>query len=235
MTRGRGGAGKPGPGKLDAGTPRVAGDAGAGGAAASGAVAGPGPWAKGSTLQATLDFVRATAGEEGEARVVARLGARDRAAVRAAGATDEVPFALADRLSRAVDAEIGGAHPGWPEASGARAIESLGVRLYGGILRKATPLAFLTQEVSLFRLYYHPGDIRPVEAEPRPDGGGRVVLRLDGFAHASPWFCRRQTGGLGRAAELAGGRRVRARHVRCALEGDAFCEWELTWAGGAAG
>jgi hypothetical protein len=194
-----------------------------------------GPWAKGSTLQATLAFVRGAAGDDGEARVLARLAARDRAAVRGAGATDEVPFALADRLSRAVDAELGAAHPDWPEVSGARAIDSLGVRLYGGILRKATPLAFLTQEVSLFRLYYHPGDIQPVEAEALPAGAGRVVLRLDGFAHASPWFCRRQSGGLARAAELAGGRRVRARHVRCALVGDAFCEWELTWSGDAAG
>ncbi len=202
-----------------------------GGPAAAGGAGGAGPWAKGSTLQATLAFVRAAAGEDAEARVVARLAARDRAAVRAAAATDEVPFALADRLSRAVEAEIGGAHPDWPEASGARAIESLGVQLYGGILRKATPLEFLTQEVSLFRLYYHPGDIRPVEAEAMPAGAGRVVLRLDGFAHGSAWFCRRQTGGLARAAELAGGRRVRARHVRCALEGDAFCEWELAWAG----
>ena len=193
-----------------------------------------GVWAKGSTLQATLAYVRAEAGAEGEAAVLARLDARDRAAVRGAAATDEVPFALADRVSRAVELELGAARPDWPEASGARAIESLGVRLYGGIVRKATPLDFLTQDVSLFRLYYHPGDIRPVEAEPRPGGAGRVVLRLDGFAHASPWFCRRQTGGLARAVELAGGRRVRARHVRCALEGDAFCEWELTWSGAGA-
>ena len=195
--------------------------------------AGAGPWAKGSTLQATLAFVASVAGEAGVARVLGRLAAGDRGTVGAAGATDEVPFALADRLSRAVDAELAADHPDWPEVSGARAIDSLGVRLYGGILRKATPLAFLTQSVSLFRLYYHPGDIQPVEAEALPGGAGRVVLRLDGFAHASAWFCRRQSGGLARATELAGGQRVRARHVRCALEGDAFCEWELTWSGAA--
>jgi hypothetical protein len=32
-----------------------------------------------------------------------------------------------------------------------------------------------------------------------------------------------------RAVELAGGVRPSVRHVRCAVEGDAFCEWELHW------
>jgi hypothetical protein len=32
--------------------------------------------------------------------------------------------------------------------------------------------------------------------------------------------------------EAAGGSEPRVTHVRCALEGDAFCEWELTWKAG---
>ena len=195
----------------------------------------PPAYAKGSTLRATLAWVRAVAGDEAVVRVQARLADEDRVALARADATAELPFALADRLARAVEAELGAAHPDWAEASGAHAIESLGVQLYGNLLRRDSPLAFLTQDVSLFRLYYHPGDIRPVEVEETPEGG-RVVLRLDGFGHAahgSAWFCRRQTGGLARAAALAGGARVRARHVRCALEGDAFCEWELRWRGAA--
>lgn len=193
--------------------------------------AAPAAFAKGSTLRATLAWVRAVAGDDAVARVQARLMDADRATLAGAAATDELPFVLADRLARAVEAELGAAHPDWPEASGAHAIESLGVQLYGNLLRRDSPMAFLTQEVSLFRLYYHPGDIRPVEAEETAEGG-RVVLRLDGFGHAalgSAWFCRRQAGGLAQAASLAGGTRVRARHVRCALEGDAFCEWELRW------
>jgi hypothetical protein len=55
------------------------------------------------------------------------------------------------------------------------------------------------------------------------------VLRLVGFDHASPIFCRRQTGGLRQAVALAGGENPRVKHVRCVLEGDAFCEWELRW------
>jgi hypothetical protein len=185
--------------------------------------------AKGSTLRATLAFVEQVGGEAAVARVLEALPVRERRRVREAAPTDEFPFALWTRLSAATDAVIGEAVPDWPERAGAQAIESYGVQLYGGILRKATPLEFVTQSVSLFRLYYHPGDMKVVEQETVGETGGRVVLRLVGFAHESPLFCRRQTGGLMCALKLAGGERPQVRHVRCTLEGDAFCEWELRW------
>jgi hypothetical protein len=192
-------------------------------------VSGPANLAKGSTLRATLDWLAASAGPEVRDAVLARLDADDRRLVQAAAATEEYPFALWSRLSDATQAEVGGTRPDWPERAGAHAIESLGVQLYGGILRKASPLEFLTQSVSLFRLYYQPGDMKVVEVETAGEGAARAVLRLVGFAHDSPWFCRRQTGGLERATTIAGGEQARVRHVRCALAGDAFCEWELRW------
>jgi hypothetical protein len=185
--------------------------------------------AKGSTLRATLAFVEAVGGEASVARVLEALPAHERRRVREAAPTDEFPFSLWSRLSEATEAVIGAEVPDWPERAGAHAIESFGVQLYGGILRKASPLEFVTQSVSLFRLYYHPGDMRVVEQESVGGTGGRVVLRLVGFGHDSPLFCRRQSGGLMRALALAGGERPQVRHVRCAIEGDAFCEWELRW------
>ncbi len=83
---------------------------------------------------------------------------------------------------------------------------------------------FLTQSVSLFRLCYHPGDMEVVESTE-----GQAVLRLVGFQAMDPLFCRRQTGGLKWAIEIAGGAAARVRHVSCELEGDAFCEWDLPW------
>ena len=82
----------------------------------------------------------------------------------------------------------------------------------------------MTQSVSLFQLYYGPGDMVAVEVEPV-----RAVLRLVGFPSADVLFCRRQSGGLRRAAELAGGHGVRVAHVRCEHDGDAYCEWEVRW------
>lgn len=180
--------------------------------------------AKGSTLRSTLAFVRSLGGEGAVERVMGRLAADDLARVRVAAPTDEVPLELLHALWRAVDAEIGAEHPDWPERSGAFSIASAGVEHYSGILRKKSPAEFLLQRVSLFRLFYQPGNQEVVEEEP-----GHAVLRLVGFDPGDRVFCRRQTGGLLRAVELAGGASATVRHVRCSLEGDAFCEWELRW------
>ena len=183
------------------------------------------PTAKGSTLRATLAYVEGAAGADRARAVLERLEPETRERVTHAQATDEVPIGELFALWHAVDAEIGAEMPEWVEHSGALSIEAYGVQLYGGILRKSSPLEFLTQSVSLFQLYYAPGDMQVVEAEP-----GRAVLRLVEFEVFDAFFCRRQTGGLGRAVTLAGGTSPSVRHVRCTGEGDAFCEWELKWA-----
>lgn len=182
------------------------------------------PQAKGSTLHSTLAFVEDAFGPEARGSVLAALPADDRERVVAARATDEIPLTLLRSLWRATDTVLGERDPQWPEHSGAFSIQGTGAQMYGGILHKQSPLEFVTQPVSLFRLYYHPGDMEVAEAVP-----GRVVLRLVGFDAGTTVFCRRQTGGLLRAVELAGGARAAVRHVRCQHEGDAFCEWELAW------
>jgi hypothetical protein len=183
--------------------------------------------AKGSTLRSTLAFVAAQGGAAVVGRVLERLDRGERSRVDGAAATDEVPMELLRSLWRAVDAELAGDDPRWAERSGAYSIESMGVQLYRGILLKKSPIEFLTQRVSLFRLYYQPGDMVVVEEEP-----GRAILRLVGFDPGTTLFCRRQTGGLLRAVQLAGGQNASVRHVRCTVEGDAFCEWELRWDSG---
>lgn len=180
--------------------------------------------AKGSTVRSTMAFVRAERDEAALERVLARLSESDRRLLAEAGATDEVPLESLLALWRAADEELRATAPDWVERAGAFSIESTGQSMYGGIVRKATPTEFLTQGVSLFRLYYQPGNMEVVEAE-----ASRAVLRLVGFGAADPLFCRRQTGGLHQALTLAGGGRPSTRHVRCVAEGDAFCEWELAW------
>ncbi|HYJ80956.1 MAG TPA: hypothetical protein VEW03_15190 [Longimicrobiaceae bacterium] len=181
------------------------------------------PQAKGSTLRSTLRFVEAELGAEAVDAVLAALPADERARVEAASPTDEVPMELLRALWDAVEQVVGERDPRWPERSGAFSIQSSGVELYRGILLKKNPLEFISQPVSLFQLYYRPGNMEVVDEEP-----GRAVLRLVGFP-GDPVFCRRQTGGLLRAVELAGGATPSVRHVRCSVEGDAFCEWELRW------
>lgn len=180
--------------------------------------------AKGSVVHSTLEFVRAEAGDAGLRRVLAALPAPARARLKRAAATEEVPYAILRTVWEAADRIVGGGDPLWMERAGDFSIRSTGVQLYSGILKKSSPSEFLTQSVSLFRLYYRPGDMQVVFEAP-----GAAVLRLVGFDPGTVLFCRRQTGGLRCAITLAGGLDARVRHVRCSLEGDAFCEWELGW------
>jgi hypothetical protein len=180
--------------------------------------------ARGSTVRATIEFIRREYGDAVLGPILGRLGDEERRQLIAADPTDDLPYEAVLALWRVADDALGSARPSWMEAAGAFAIRSLGQQLYGGLLRKASPAEFVSQSVSLFRLYYSPGDMELVEAEP-----GRAVLRLVGFDSLSPLFCRRQTGGLACATELAGGKEARVRHVRCVHEGDAYCEWEMRW------
>lgn len=180
--------------------------------------------AKGATLLATLDFVRHHASEGAALHVLAALPSARRADVEAAKSTDTIELDLLFELWRAVDGVLKDDMPDWAEQAGAYSIESVGMQLYGGIVRKASPREFLSQPVKLFRLYYHTGDMRIVE-----ESDDSAVLRLVDLDVMEPIFCRRQTGGLKRALELAGAERATVKHVRCTFDGDAFCEWQLQW------
>ena len=180
-------------------------------------------YAKGTTIRTTVDFLRAEGGSDLVNRVLSTLAPHTREAIARVEPTGELPYAVLQSLWRSADDALG-ADPTWAERAGAFSIESLGMQLYRGILLKRSPAEFLTQSVSLFQLYYRPGDMTVVFEEP-----GHAVLRLIGFDAGSSVFCRRQTGGLQCAITLAGGAEPSTRHVRCVLEGDAFCEWELRW------
>lgn len=179
---------------------------------------------KGSTVLATVAYLRRTAGGDVADAILAELPEAERRRLTDVAATDEVPWSALSALLSAANVALAPEDPEWIETVGGYSIESLGIEYYGGILRKADPLEFLTQPVSLFQLYYHPGNMEVVQ-----HGTGFAVLRLVGFDHGNVLFCRRQTGGLRRALELAGGTAPTVRHVRCTEEGDAFCEWELSW------
>ena len=176
-----------------------------------------------STVRSTLDFLNEVAPET-VAAVLSELSPADRKLVRASSDTDEIPYRVALSVWRAIDASLGRSDPKWIERSGTWAIERAGMRLYSGLIKKPSPRDFLTQQISLFHLYYRPGDMLVVDEAPK-----RAVMRLVGFEPGDTLFCRRLTGGWHAALRIAGGKEVTALHNRCTLEGDAFCEWELRW------
>lgn len=181
------------------------------------------PMAKGAALHATLEYLDSRA-DGSRARVMASLDEAVREQIERSARSGEVPYALLVALWNAADTELRAADPMWMEEAGGFSITARGTQMYGGILRKNNPHEFLTQSVSLFQLFYRPGDMQVVD-----EGPGRAVLRLDGFDAVTTLFCRRQTGGLSAAIAIAGGDDPVVRHVRCAVEGDPFCEWELRW------
>ena len=180
--------------------------------------------AKGSTVRATLEYLLITHGDELCERVLAAVPAAMRSRLVSIDPTTELPYSDVLALWRAADDALRERDPQWMERSGAFSIESAGIQLYSGILRKRSPNEFLSQSVSLFQLFYSPGDMQVVE-----DEGAHAVLRLSGFDSEDVLFCRRQTGGLRRALSLAGGDAPQVKHVRCVHEDDAFCEWEMSW------
>jgi hypothetical protein len=176
-----------------------------------------------STVRSTLEFLEQTAPEQ-VGDVLATLPPADRKLIRSAGDTDEIPYRIALAVWRAADAVLRESDPKWIERSGSWAIEQGGMRLYSGLIKKPSPQEFLTQQISLFHLYYRPGDMIAVDQGPK-----RAVMRLLGFEPGDTLFCRRLTGGWVAALRIAGGKDVTAAHDRCSLVGDAFCEWELRW------
>ena len=179
---------------------------------------------KGSVIRATMGYLRDVHGTRVLERVLAGLDAQTRARCESVLTTDEAPYSIARSLWESAHNELGAADTKWMEAAGAYSIQQRGVQQYSGIVRKRSPSEFLTQSVSLFQLYYHPGDMRAAYEAP-----GTAVLRLVGFDACTPLFCARQTGGLRVAIRAAGGGEPGVRHVRCVFEGDAYCEWELHW------
>ena len=180
--------------------------------------------AKGSTVQGTIEFLVHAAGPDAVRAALDALPPEQGARLARVSPRDEVPYADLVALWEAADALLASSRPDWLERQGAYAIEQLAPRLYGGLLRKGSPEEFLTQEVSLFQLYYRPGNMEVVD-----HGATHAVMRLVGFHPTDRFFCRRFTGAWHATIRLTGGVESRVHHVRCAIEGDAFCEWELQW------
>lgn len=179
---------------------------------------------RGSTVRSTVEFLHDLLPAHAVEKILNRIPAGDRRTIQSVADTDEIPYRVALALWRSVDQSLGRTDPGWIDRSGSWSIERAGMRLYGGLIKKPSPVDFLNQHISLFHLYYRPGDMLVVE-----QSTGHAVMRLVGFEPQETLFCRRLNGGWLAALRIAGGRDVTSIHNRCSLEGDPFCEWELRW------
>lgn len=178
-----------------------------------------------STLRSTMEYIERTLDASAREAILAALPAAERAVVEQAPEQEEVPYEVALHLWQSIDRTLGPKDAQWMERMGAYAIERAADHIGDVFLRRPSPLAFITQQVPLFRLYYRPGDMVVLD-----HGSGHATVRLVGFEPRDPLFCRRFTGGWTAALQITGGTDVAVRHLRCACEGDLFCEWALRWA-----
>lgn len=177
-----------------------------------------------STLRSTMEYLERNLDATSREAILAALPATERAVVEKAPEHEEVPYDVALHLWQAIDRALGAKDTQWMERMGAFAIERAADHIGEVFLRRPSPLAFITQQVPLFRLYYRPGDMVVLG-----HGTGHAMIRLVGFEPGDSLFCRRFTGGWNTALRITGGKDVMIRHLRCACEGDLFCEWLLRW------
>ena len=178
------------------------------------------------TLRSTMEYVEQELHAAEREAILAMLPAAERKVIETASGQEEVPYEIALHLWRAIDATLGPRDAQWMEHMGAYAIQRAADRIGDVFLHRPSPLAFITQQVPLFRLYYRPGDMVVLG-----HGDHDAMIRLVGFEPKDSLFCRRFTGGWTAALQITGGRDVVIRHLRCTCEGDLFCEWTLRWAG----
>jgi len=172
-----------------------------------------------------MEYLERTLDASSLETILAALPATERAVVEKAPEQEEVSYDIALHLWQAIDRTLGAKDAQWMERMGAYAIERAADHIGDVFLRRPSPLAFITQQVPLFRLYYRPGDMVVLG-----HGTDNATIRLVGFEPRDPLFCRRFTGGWTAALQITGGRDVVIRHLRCACKGDLFCEWVLRWA-----
>jgi hypothetical protein len=180
-----------------------------------------------SALRSTMEYVERELDAAGREAILAALPPAERKVVEGASAQEEVPYEIALHLWRAIDSRLRPRDAQWMEHMGAYAIQRAADRIGDVFLHRPSPLAFITQQVPLFRLYYRPGDMVVLDRGPN-----HAIIRLVGFEPEDSLFCRRFTGGWTEALQISGGRDVVIRHLRCTCEGDLFCEWTLRWAEG---
>jgi len=175
-------------------------------------------------LRNTVDHLRTVMAANEVSAILSALSAEERALLTSAPDHFMLPYDVALRLWRSADAVLGARDPEWMERMGAAAVERIDGQLGADLVRRASPLALLTQQIPFFRLYYQPGDMRLVE-----HGTDHAIIRLVDFDPVDRLFCRRFTGGWSAGIALAGGRDPIVRHLRCLCEGDMFCEWSVRW------
>jgi uncharacterized protein (TIGR02265 family) len=179
---------------------------------------------KGSVLKARLAFVEEHAGKDGVERVLARLSAEDRAALRNLVAIQWCPFDLGTRLDDTIVEVLGHGRPEFFERLGAASAETNLTTVHKAFLVPGDPHAFLAKAPQIYPLYYHTG-----RREYRKTGEKDAMLETSDAETYSAPDCLTVVGWYRRALEMCGATGVRVVEEQCRARGAPTCRYRISW------
>jgi len=181
---------------------------------------------KGSILLSRLAFVQQQAGDEGLARVKARLGAGDRAGLDSLLPSAWYPFELGRKLDQAIAEELGGGRSDFFLQLGAASAERNLTGVHRGFLLRGDPQRFLAQAPQIYSFYYDQGR-RTYESTGPMEG----VLTTEGAETFSAADCLTVIGWYVKALEMCGATGVRIKEEECRAKAGAVCRYRVSWTG----
>lgn len=178
---------------------------------------------KGGALQSRLEFVRDHRGEEGVAKVMARLADEDRRACQQLLTGGWYPFSLNERLDAAIASEMAMGQRVFLLMGAKSAAHNLG-KSHRAFVADKDPHGLLKRAAQIYQAYYDTGR-RTYEKT----GETKAVLRTYESTTYSEADCLTVVGWHQKAIELCGGREVKVVETKCRARGAEVCEYVCEW------
>jgi uncharacterized protein (TIGR02265 family) len=180
---------------------------------------------KGSVLQSRIAFVKRRLGDEGFARVLARLPELERLSFeRPVMPFMWYRFEANELLDAAIAVELGVGDGVFKEMGAASADDNLTSASQLQYIRERNPHALLKQASTIYRVYYDTGRREYERVADR-----KAVLRTYESESFSVADCATVVGWHLRAIEMCGGTHVRVSESQCRAFGARWCEYVCEW------
>lgn len=180
---------------------------------------------KGTTVLATIRFLKERFGDPGLERVTARLAEEDRARMQSPLLPSAwYPQSLLLGLMRGAKAEFGTQMPDLYRQIGRASADYSLSTVYSVVFKVSSTQWIISRAAAIFASYYDSGKMAVPE-----NAKGMAMIELCDFAEPEPEFCERILGWCGRILEHCGEKNVQVEHVQCRCRGDKTCRFKATW------
>lgn len=181
---------------------------------------------KGAILKTRLGFVEQHWGRAGLDRVLAVLPEDDQRALRAVLTVKWYPFAVGERLDRAIVDVLGEGRTEVFERLGAASADTNLAGVHKQFLTPGRPHVFLGKAALIYGFYYETGR-RTYEQTGESSG---VLTTYDAETFSTP-DCLSVIGWYKRALELCGVHNVSIEEDECRARGGDVCRYRVRWQG----